>query len=280
MLAELIIGDSYGTGFEGGGRALTRTCNHAKTYVTQAHQKVLPGHYSARGQGALVIAELMIGGQSWTRHLLADELIKAFKRDRRSGFNESFASLCGCAEDGKDFLKKMIPMKLDAEAAVRACPLGILPRLADIMDGSRHQAKLTHDMEESVAAAIAAAKMVHYALYDKGPIGEVDVFVGQFLPGVFQVPWDGVPTESAVHVLSAAMTAFGRNNSMMKLLRDCVDVGGPTGCTAAIALAAGSVSCRYKQDLPQTLFEKLERGEYGAEYIAGLDEQFMKIIPR
>jgi hypothetical protein len=76
----------------------------------------------------------------------------------------------------------------------------------------------------------------------------------------------------------AAMTAIAKNDYMSGLLKDCVAFGGDIDTVAAIAMAVGSCSEEIEQDLPPHLFERLENGAYGRDYLARLDSQLMGIV--
>lgn len=73
----------------------------------------------------------------------------------------------------------------------------------------------------------------------------------------------------------AAITAVMRNDSMSKLLQDCIAFTGDVDTVAAIALAAGSCSEEITQDLPDHLIATLENNSYGKDYLINLDKQLM-----
>jgi ADP-ribosyl-[dinitrogen reductase] hydrolase len=52
---------------------------------------------------------------------------------------------------------------------------------------------------------------------------------------------------------------------------------GDVDTVAAIALAAGSCSPEITQDLPTHLFDTLENGQYGRDYIRRLDKQLLNL---
>jgi hypothetical protein len=62
---------------------------------------------------------------------------------------------------------------------------------------------------------------------------------------------------------------------MRDLLKECIQFSGDVDTVAAIALAAGSCSPEIAQDLPVHLFDGLENGQYGRDYIHRLDTQLM-----
>jgi len=77
--------------------------------------------------------------------------------------------------------------------------------------------------------------------------------------------------------VQAAVTALTRCDTMRDLLQTCIQFSGDVDTVAAIALAAGSCSTEIAQDLPAHLFDKLENGHYGRDYIHLLDTQLMAL---
>jgi len=75
----------------------------------------------------------------------------------------------------------------------------------------------------------------------------------------------------------AAITAVITSDTMSDLLKACIQFSGDVDTVAAIALAAGSCSAEIAQDLPSHLFDTLENGKYGREYIQRLDRQLMAL---
>jgi hypothetical protein len=65
---------------------------------------------------------------------------------------------------------------------------------------------------------------------------------------------------------------------MSSLLKTCIQFSGDVDTVAAIALAAGSCSSEIVQDLPVCLFDTLENGPYGKDYIGSLDRQLMALV--
>ena len=78
-------------------------------------------------------------------------------------------------------------------------------------------------------------------------------------------------------IVSAALTAFQRNDTLSGLLRDCVDFCGDVDTVAAIAMAAGACSAEYENDLPEHLYKNLENGAFGAEYLEKIDDKLMTL---
>ena len=77
--------------------------------------------------------------------------------------------------------------------------------------------------------------------------------------------------------VQAAVTALTRCDTMRDVLKTCIQFSGDVDTVAAIALAAGSCSPEIAQDLPAHLFDELENGPYGRDYIRLLDTQLMAL---
>ena len=61
--------------------------------------------------------------------------------------------------------------------------------------------------------------------------------------------------------------------SLSKILKKCIDFTGDVDTVATIALGAASCSSEIKQDLPKNLFNDLENGKYGRDYLIELDKK-------
>jgi ADP-ribosyl-[dinitrogen reductase] hydrolase len=77
----------------------------------------------------------------------------------------------------------------------------------------------------------------------------------------------------------AALTAIRGEKSLAAILGRCVDFTGDVDTVAAVALGAASVGGDIVQDLPDHLFQGLENGPYGRDYLANLDRQLRQVFP-
>ena len=68
----------------------------------------------------------------------------------------------------------------------------------------------------------------------------------------------------------AAITAVVRNARLTDLLKDCIAFTGDVDTVATIALAAGSCSAEYEQDLPASLLQGSENGAYGRDHLTAI----------
>ncbi len=281
MLVELAIGDAYGAGFEYANRQLIRQFNDVQHYHQHPRHGIRPGHYTDDTQMSIASAEALVSGQLWTRELLADRFVEAFKRDPREGYAGRFYQFLRAVKSGAQFLAEIVPTSDKSGAAMRAAPIGVLPVLEDVVNRTTLQARLTHDTPDGTLAAVAAALMSHYCLYRLGPVTALPEFLETHAPGKrWSEPWTGEVGSKGWMSVMAALTALVAHRSLSALLKACIDWSGDVDTVATIALAAASCCQEYEQDLPDALLYGLENGAYGRDYLQQLDQQLMALAAK
>lgn len=278
MLLELAIGDAYGAGFEYTGNVGPLDPARMRYVQHPRHRGTKPGMYTDDTQMSLALAELLVEGQSWTAQNLAAKFVDVFHRDPREGYASSFWGFLKRTKSGADFLANIRPYSDKSGAAMRAGPLGVLPDVRAVLDHAEIQAKVTHDTEAGIRAAQSAALMSHYFLYRLGPKSGLGTWIASHVAGDWGVAWCGKVGSKGWMSVRAAITAVERNDSLARLLADCIRFGGDVDTVATIALAAASGSEEYGDDLPGDLVEGLENGAYGREYLVGLDGRLMEVV--
>ena len=278
MLVELAIGDAYGADFEFASAEFVATHNTLSAYVQHPRHTLKPGSYTDDTQMSLAIAETLIANDPWTPEVLASRFVKTFKRDPREGYASRFYEFLLSVNDGKEFLAKIHNTSDKSGSAMRVTPVGILPTVQQVIEAATIQAKLTHNSQNGINAAIAAALMSHYFLYRLGNKEGLGLFLEGYVPGNWSVPWDGKVSTLGWECVQAAVTAVTRNHSLSNILQDCVAFTGDVDTVAAIALGAASCSQEVRQDLPSGLFEGLENGRYGRDYIIELDRKLLSRV--
>lgn len=280
MLVEIAIGDAYGAGFEYADIEMVRQRNNLSGYVKHPRHNIRPGAYTDDTQMSLAIAEAIVSGESWQPVMLAKKFIDAFQRDPREGYASGFFQFLRHTRDGRQFLREIRPDSEKSGAAMRAAPLGVYPDITQVIERCTVQAALTHNTPNGINAAIAAALMTHYFLYHLGPKQELGLFLEKQVSGRWATPWAGKVKAQGWMSVRAAITAITNSDTMSDLLRTCVQFSGDVDTVAAIALAAGSCCDEIAQDLPAHLFETLENGKYGRDYIRRLDAQLLALVAR
>jgi ADP-ribosyl-[dinitrogen reductase] hydrolase len=276
MLVELAVGDAYGAGFEYSSALMIRLHNRASYYIKHPKHNIQPGCYTDDTQMTLAIVELLLSGQRWTPENLAERFVEVFWRDPREGYAGKFYEFLKTVRSGEEFLARVQPTSDKSGAAMRATPLGVLPTIGEVVEKCRVQAAVTHNTPDGINAALAAALMTHYFLYNLGPKEQLPDFLQGQVDGQWISPWFGKVEGKGWMSVRAAITAVVRNTRLSDLLKDCVEFTGDVDTVATIALATASCSPEYEQDLPASLVLELENGAYGREYLAALDHRLFE----
>jgi ADP-ribosyl-[dinitrogen reductase] hydrolase len=278
LLLELAIGDAYGAGFEYADTEMIHRYNDLSRYVKHPRHKIQPGSYTDDTQMSLAIAEAIVAGENWEPIMLANRFVEVFKRDPREGYAGGFYSFLQKVRDGKQFLREIRPTSDKSGAAMRAAPIGVYPSISQVIERCTLQATLTHNTPDGINAALAAALMTHYFLYNLGTKKGLGAFLEKHVDGDWATSWTGPVRSKGWMSTRAAITALIRSATMSSLLKACIQFSGDVDTVAAIALAAGSCSSEIAQDLPSCLFDTLENGPYGKDYIRLLDRQLMALV--
>jgi ADP-ribosylglycohydrolase len=229
---------------------------------------------------SLAIAEALVEDLPWTPVNLAQKFVDDFHRDPREGYASSFYHFLRRTHDGQTFLANIRPDSEKSGAAMRAGPLGVLRSLSDVVKRSRIQASLTHNTPLGIAAATAAALACHYCYHRLGPKAELGRFLERHVDGDWSLPWQGKVGSKGWMSVRAAITALMQHDRAGDVLRACIAYGGDVDTVAAIAMGPASCCDEIEQDLPPQLFEGLENGRHGREYLAAVDEMLLKKFPR
>jgi ADP-ribosylglycohydrolase len=208
------------------------------------------------------------------------KFVLAFQRDPREGYASKFWEFLKSERDATDFAARIHPASEKSGAAMRACPIGVLPDIATVLDVAERQARITHNREGGVRSAHAEALAIHYFAYRLGPKADLGLFLHAHVPGDWSRPHRGRVGTAGMIAASAAITAIIAENSLSALLRRCVEYTGDVDTVAAIALGAASQCDEYAQDLPEHLVSGLEDGSWGRGYFRTLDAQLSTLITR
>ncbi len=277
MLLELAIGDAYGAGFEFVDQPTIELYNNLNAYRHHPYHDIQAGCYTDDTQMSLAIAEAIVSQEPWTPEFLATKFIVAFHRDRRLGYSGKFYTFLRQVQDGKEFLAKIHAASDRSGAAMRSGPIGIFHTIEKVIENTTIQAAMTHNTPDGINAARAAALMSHYFIYQLGLKKHLVNFLEHHISGEWSIPWQGKVSVKGLDCVRAAITAVMRNDTMSKLLQDCIAFSGDVDTVATIALVAGSCSSEIAQDLPENLVQGLENLSYGRDYIIELDKQLMNL---
>lgn len=286
MLLETAVGDAYGFGFEYANENLP--LNTLEGYVRHPVLKLEPGQYTDDTQMSLAVAEWLLSQPNlphFSTYEMAKKFYEVFNRDRRVGYSRQFQALLEEVKDGDELFLRIRADSDKSGGAMRAGPVGVLSTPGEVMFFASLQASVTHDTVDgrAAAAAAAAALMTHYFLYDQGPKAEVGEYLNEWLPSRtasnrdWDEPWTGEVKAKGWMAVRAALTAIKQHSSLAAILKASVAFSGDVDTVAAIAMSAASCSKEVAKDLPAVLYNGLEDGKYGKQYLAQLDVRLMEL---
>ncbi|MEM7297433.1 MAG: ADP-ribosylglycohydrolase family protein [Bacteroidota bacterium] len=277
MIVEAAIGDAYGAGFEFADVEKIRNKNTLTQYEGHPLFPEIKGRYTDDTQMSIAIAELLIEGEDFTPLNIANRFVTAFKRDKRRGYAKRFYAFLEEVGDGGELLRRIYPKSTRNGAAMRAYPLGVLKSEIQILEFAAIQAEVTHQTTEAITAAQTIALSSHYFIYQKGSKSELLPFLEDTLKMKWQTNWKTEVGVNARETVEAVLTVLIRANSLQEMLKKSVAFGGDVDTVASLTLAIGSLSEEVSNDLAQWMYEDLENGDYGHDYLVWLDTELLKL---
>ncbi|MEJ2694439.1 MAG: ADP-ribosylglycohydrolase family protein, partial [Candidatus Thiodiazotropha sp.] len=230
-------------------------------------------------QMSLAVAEAVIEcGAAATALQFIEKFVLAFQRDPREGYAGRFWEFLQSVEDAKDFAARIQPHSEKSGAAMRACPIGVLPDVISVLQTAERQARVTHDTDGGVHSAQAAALATHYFIYRLGDRAGLPRFLDAHITGDWSRPHVGKVGAEGMSAVRAGVTAILAENSLSALLRRCVDFTGDVDTVAAVAMGAASCCTEYAADLPDALLAGLEKGTWGIDYLRAQDARLMALV--
>ena len=276
MILEAGIADAYGAGFEFRPQEFINQNNDLTTYFPHGLYTEICKKYTDDTQMAIAIAEALLEKEAWTPEYIADKFVEVFHRDKRRGYSNRVYSALDASKNGKDFLKKVAYQSTGNGASMRAYPIGMLKDISQIIEYCEIEAKTSHDTPEGITGAKRIALSTHYFLYNLGEKEGLIDFLNSTLKenNIYKVesPIDmhAYPTTNAV------VSMLSEEVSMKACLKKAIDYGGDTDTSASLCMAIMSVNKNTIKDLPTSLYEEMEDGEYGKKYLELLDKKLIE----
>lgn len=283
MLLEIAIGDAYGSGFEYTPERFVAEFNDLSRYRQHPKHPLRPGQYTDDTQMSLGTAEAVLaiaGGAEASKYIFAEYYLQAFWRDPRQGYAQGFYNFLMSVGGTRDFLARIRPDSEKSGAAMRSGPIGVFRDIRQVKEIANLQASLTHDTVLGRAAAVAAALMTHFFIYNIDKKSRLGCFLNNQIrisPWDWTQAWQTKVLAPGWSSVAAAVTGICMHDSLSDCLRYIVSLGGDVDTAAAIAMAAASCSKEMVQDLPQHLHKNLENGNFGRDYIVNLDRCLMAL---
>lgn len=271
MLVEIAIGDQYGAGFEYADQAHFSNNDLSRFYPHPLYKTVA---YTDDAQMSLAVAEAMLAAETTpTAVEFAESFVGAFKRDQRRGYASRFYDLLKAVRSGEELLATIVPKSERSGAAMRSTPIGAYPDLLTVLDVAAVQAAITHNTMAGIQSAQAAALGAHYTRYRFGALRNIREFIVSHLGAVWQHPHQGEVDETGFSAVNAALTALENCSSLAEALQAAVAFQGDVDTVAAIAMGIGSQAVEIDRALPDALFDGLENGAFGRDYLQTIDQR-------
>jgi ADP-ribosyl-[dinitrogen reductase] hydrolase len=279
MLVEAAIGDTYGAAYEYADTDFVQSGNDGKTYRANPKYPTRGLKYTDDAQMGMSVQEMMLDGATWTKLNCATYFLRAFKRDPRTGYARGFYSVLNKVNTPEELLETLGDATSDKSGgAMRAFPIGMYPSKERVMNVAAIQASVTHNTPAGMLAAQASAMMTHYFCYQKGVPSQLGTYIKKQVPRIEDAgEWDEPYAEpvgaKGWMSVKAAITAIQPARTLTEILYNSIAFTGDVDTVATIALAAASWSPEIKNDLDPGLYDGLENGKYGHDYMKWLDNQ-------
>ena len=279
MLLQAAIGDAYGAGFEFCEMDYIHQHNQLEEYLPHIHFTEIHKNYTDDTQMAIAIAELMLENEDWSPELVADKFVEVFHRDKRRGYSGRVYNALGTSKNGKEFIANINNQSGGNGSAMRAYSIGLFPDLAQVLHFAEVQAKTSHDTVEGISCAKRIALASHYFYYDYVEKYPLSTFLNEILnenevyETLSPVDMHGYPTTKTV------INLVPNYQSLAVCLKESIDLGGDTDTVASLSMALLSLKKDTIFDLPDFLFEQLENGAFGSDYLMDLDTKLKEKYP-
>ncbi|MCB9991963.1 MAG: ADP-ribosylglycohydrolase family protein [Rhodospirillales bacterium] len=289
FLVYMAIGDAYGMAYEFADDIAAVGPNDLTYKENPRHPAYRKGHYTDDTQMALANMHAVIENRYQLRNdnpqaklLLCDTYVCAFKRDPRPGYSRYMQEFFEKINDGAEMLRRLYPKFSNAGgAAMRAGPIGLLPNMDEIMETAALQATVTHNNRTGKLSAALTALAVHAMHYNLCPKAELQNWLHtRFGRWEHKFPKDD--PKNGLYIVDKALQAVHDAETLSDVLRGCVDFGPgqDTDTIAAIAMCIASRSQEIGDDLPDHLFDELENGPYGYDFLRRIDSMALRGFPR
>ncbi|OWP78761.1 ADP-ribosylglycohydrolase family protein [Flavobacterium oreochromis] len=273
MILEAAIGDAYGAGFEFRDIDFIEEFNKLEEYHPHGLYTEIYKKYTDDTQMALAIAELLLEDLDWTEERVAQKFVEVFHSDKRRGYSDRVYNALDRSKNGNEFMANLTFQSSGNGSAMRAYPIGFVKEIPTLLKLCEIQAKTSHNTTEGIQCAKRIALAVHFFRYGLDAKYNLIDFINKTLDEnetyeiIAPIDMHGYPTTKAVIKLVSEAT------SMYNCLQEGINFGGDTDTVAALCMAILSVKKDGINDIPSFLYEELENGSFGKDYLIKIDNQ-------
>jgi len=295
LLLMIAIADAYAmaTEFVDSSRdfSVIRDALMFQRYVKHPKYQQFAGQYTDDTEMSCANARVLIAHPPPYEPIeFAQAWLDEFNRGgRRKGYSKSFQAFLESVKGAEDFLARVRSGSDSNGACMRAVPIGVLPRIEDVLAVATLQAKITHDTPTALFSARAVALMAHFTLHVSDTFEGLLRFLRNHLPvedyvflNELRTPWSGRVHKNngkplALSTVHAAYYVIRTNGRLLNMMEDIIHFGGDTDSVAAITWGVASTLHR-EEELPDFLFRNLEGGDphTGTPYLRDLGYRLMR----
>lgn len=273
MILEAAIGDAYGAGFEFQGLDYIIKNNDLTQYHKHGMYTEIYKRYTDDTQMAIAITELLLEDDNWNELKVADKFVEVFHRDKRRGYSDRVYNALDASKNGNDFLKIIDNGSSGNGSAMRAYSIGLLKEIPQILDFCEIQAKTSHNTAEGISCAKRIALAVHFYKYQLGDKSSLIDFINDTLKEKENYKVTSPIDMHGYFTTQAVIKIVSEADSMRDCLKNGIDFGGDTDTVAALCMAILSQKKDCEKTLPKFLYDDLENGPYGKDFLIGLDRR-------
>lgn len=282
MLVECAIGDALGAGFEFTSSYFIRDNFNSKklAYIQHPSHEIAPGSYTDDTQMSLAIGELILDDLNWDKKTIATYFLDSFYRDVRMGYSGAFYNFLMSCNGVDRFLEKIQPHSEKAGAVMRSSLIGLYSDIKEVKEKSILQATLTHDNAQGINSSLAGSLAFHYFFYDLGDKKDLLKFIqkeAQF-ENVNRYQWqkhEGKVKGLGYSCAQAAIEALSSYNNLADMFSYLIQLGGDVDSACAIVGTIATVSKQFTKSLSIDLYDNLENGHFGKDYLNQIDNQLL-----
>lgn len=300
MLLYIALADAYAAGTEfvkinseEGKRTVKKALEFTEYIRHPLHVEPGKGFYTDDAEMSVANARVLLENKfPFTPPMFADAYLREFKRGgKRKGYAAGFYKFLLSIKNGEDFLDKIRSDSDKNGAAMRSVPIGVLPKIDDVLNVSAIQAGITHNTEAGIFSAQLVSLMSHFALYYDDDLKEIGNFCWDHLDqnskkkysAIFRYLWSGAPVKKissnmpiSITTVHAVLSLLKTEETLMDIMKRLITWGGDTDSVAAIAWGVFS-SRNQNEDLPEFMIEELENGSTrtGAPYLLDIGTKLM-----
>lgn len=289
MLLEMAIADAYGIGFEFVPmEGDTRPNTGRQFYQNPKYLDLQPGCYTDDTQRAIANAVVVLDGDPMSIWSYADAYHSVFVDDPRNGYSRRYQAFLESVDSAEDFIERIDTTAVSNGSIMGVLPIGFLPTPGQVRAAAAAQAMATHSYE-TVPYAQSLALLAHYYIYRPryfiGNTVAIDwqTFLNREMRWSENRGYDfhrqPGPVKMSAHDTWTAVMSLQHYDSLHTILRAAVDLRGDTDSVAALAVGLASLNRDVKNDLPVSLFDGFEKGDFGADFLYDLETRLRAKMP-